>query len=133
MGEQIVIFDRRAKEAKRSGPLELDSSERENETSEKGFTHEQKKRRYTPEFKAQVVLEVLSQQKSLAQASREYGVRDSVISHWKQEFIERSPQLFQRSPERDERSQRIAELERMVGRLTMELEVSKKVSGILGS
>jgi len=92
-----------------------------------------KKRTYTPEFKARVVLEVLSQQKSLAQASREYGVRDSVISRWKQEFIERSPQLFQRSPERDERGQRIAELERMVGRLTMELEVSKKVSSILGS
>ena len=92
-----------------------------------------KKRTYTPEFKAQVVLEVLSQQKSLAQASREYGVRDSVISRWRQEFVERSPELFQRSSEKDERDQRIAELERMVGRLTMALEVSKKVSGILGS
>ena len=52
-------------------------------------------------------------------------MRGSVISHWKQEFIERFPQSFQRSPERNERSQRIAELERMVGRLTM-VEVSKK-------
>ncbi len=92
-----------------------------------------KKRTYTPEFKAQVVLEVLSQQKSLAQASREYGVRDSVISRWKQEFIARAPQVFQRRPEQDERDQRIAELERMVGRLTMELEVAKKLSSILGS
>ena len=92
-----------------------------------------KKRTYTPEFKAQVVLEVLSQQKSLAQASREYGVRDAVISRWKQEFIERSPQVFQRRSGVDERGQRIAELERMVGRLTMELEVAKKVSGMLVS
>ena len=92
-----------------------------------------KKRTYTPEFKAKVVLEIIGQQKSLAQASREHGVRDSVISRWKQEFVERSPQVFNRGKVRDEREQRIAELERMVGRLAMELEMSKKVSSILGS
>ena len=92
-----------------------------------------KKRTYTGKFKAQVVLEILSQQKSLAQASREYGVRDTVISRWKQELIERSPQVFERGQERDERDQRIAELERMVGKLAMELEISKKVSNILKS
>ena len=92
-----------------------------------------KKRTYTGKIKAQVVLEILSQQKSLAQASREYGVRDTVISRWKQELIERSPQVFERGQERDERDQRIAELERMVGKLAMELEISKKVSNILKS
>ena len=92
-----------------------------------------KKRTYTGKFKAQVVQEILSQQKSLAQASREYGVRDTVISRWKQELIERSPQVFERGQERDERDQRIAELERMVGKLAMELEISKKVSNILKS
>jgi transposase len=92
-----------------------------------------KKRTYTPEFKAQVVLEILSQQRSLAQASREYGIRDTVISRWKQEFADRLPQVFERRQDRDERDQQIAELERMVGRLTMELEISKKVSSILNS
>jgi len=92
-----------------------------------------KKRNYTPEFKARVVLEIISQQKSLSQASREHGVRDSVISRWKQEFIERSPQVFEQGKIRDERDQRIAELERMVGRLAMELEISKKVSNVLNS
>jgi transposase len=92
-----------------------------------------KRRVFTPEFKARVVLEVITQQKSLAQASREYGVRDTVISRWKQEFVERSPQVFERGKDRDKRDQRIAELERLVGRLAMELEISKKVSSILDS
>lgn len=92
-----------------------------------------KRRSYTPEFKAGVVLEILSGQKSLAQASREHGIKDSVISRWKQEFIERSPQIFEKENSRDERDQRIAELERMVGRLAMELEMSKKVSRFLNS
>ena len=92
-----------------------------------------KRRSYTAEFKAGVVLEILSGQKSLAQASREHGIKDSVILRWKQEFIERSPQIFEKENSRDERDQRIAELERMVGRLVMELEMSKKVSRFLNS
>ena len=92
-----------------------------------------KRKTYTAEFKAGLVLEILTEQKSIAQASREYGIKDSVISRWKQEFIERSPQVFEKENSRDEREQRIAELERMIGRLAMELEMSKKVSRFLNS
>ena len=92
-----------------------------------------KRRRFTAEFKAQVVLEMLTEQKSAGQASREYGIKDSVLSRWKQEFIERSPQLFKQGVVQDDKEERIAELERMVGRLATELEMSKKVSRFLKS
>ena len=92
------------------------------------------RRKFTAEFKAQVVLEMLTEQKSAAQASREYGIKDSVLSRWKQEFIERSPMLFEQGAvQQDDREERIAELERMVGRLATELEMSKKVSRFLSS
>jgi transposase-like protein len=92
------------------------------------------RRKFTPEFKARVVLEMLSEEKSAAQASREYGVKDSVLSRWKQEFIERSPMLFETAGQNNEnQEQQIAELERMVGRLAMELEMTKKVSRFLSS
>jgi len=92
-----------------------------------------KRRRFTAEYKAQVVLEMLTEQKSAAQASREYGIKDSVLSRWKQEFIERSPKLFKQGTVKDHRDEQIAELERMVGRQAMELEMAKKVSKFLGS
>ena len=76
---------------------------------------------------------MLTDQKSAAQASREYGIKDSVLSRWKQEFIERSPTLFEQGAAQDDREERIAELERMVGRLATELEMSKKVSRFLSS
>jgi len=92
------------------------------------------RRKFTAEFKAQLVLELLTEHKSLAQASREYGIKDSVLSRWKQEFIERSPMLFEQGGvQQDDREERIAELERMVGRLATELEMSKKVSRFLSS
>jgi transposase-like protein len=65
------------------------------------------------------------------QASREYGIKDTVLSRWKQEFLERAPELFGQSQNNRAKTQemRIAELERMVGRLTMQLDMAKKVLG----
>ena len=91
------------------------------------------RRKFTPEFKARVVLEMLTEQKSAAQSSRKYGIKDSVLSRWKQEFIERSPTLFEQGSSSDDRDQRIAELERMIGRLTLDLDMAKKVSRYLNS
>jgi len=92
------------------------------------------RRKFSAEFKARVVLEMLTEQKSAAQASREYGIKDSVLSRWKQEFIERAPQLFEAAGSNyDDSEQRVAELERMVGRLAMELEMAKKASRYLNS
>jgi transposase-like protein len=86
-------------------------------------------RTYTPEFKVRVVLELLSGKRTLGEASREYKVKDSVISRWRQEFLERAPQMFEQSGDKDVQADRIAELERTLGRITMQLELAKKVFG----
>ena len=85
------------------------------------------RRSFTAEFKAKVVLDLISGGKSLAQASRDYGIKDTVLSRWKQEFLANATQLFEQPKEVQEKEERIAELERMVGKLTMQLEISKKV------
>ena len=92
-----------------------------------------KRRRFTPDFEAQVVLEDLSGAKSTAKICREHQLRPQVLSRWKVEFLTRAPEIFATEQSKSEEQQRIAELERMVGRLTMELEVAKKASSILTS
>jgi transposase len=91
------------------------------------------RRSFTAEFKAKVVLELISGEKGMAQASREYGIKDTVLSRWKQDFLANATQLFEQPKEVQEKELRIAELERMVGRLTMQLELSKKVLSYAGS
>jgi transposase-like protein len=86
-----------------------------------------KRRKYSPEFKVRVVLELISGEKGLLEASREYSIKDSVLSRWKQEFLERSAHVFEQPVEKDGRDERIAELERLVGRLTLQLDMAKKV------
>jgi len=85
------------------------------------------RRKFSAEFKAKVVLELISGEKGLMLASREYGIKDSVLSRWKQEFLERAPQVFAQPKAKDPQEERIAELERMVGRMTLQLDMAKKV------
>ena len=92
-----------------------------------------KRRAFTPEFKAQVVLEDLTGIKDKADICREYRLRPQVFSRWREEFLERAPEIFATQPSRGDEQERIAELERMLGRLTMEVEVAKKASNILVS
>jgi transposase len=92
-----------------------------------------KRRTFTPEFKAQVILEELTGIKDKADICREYRVRPQVFSRWRKEFLERAPEIFATEPSRGDEQERIAELERMIGRLTMELEGVKKASNILTS
>jgi transposase len=91
------------------------------------------RRKFDPEFKARVVLEMISGQKGLLAASREYGIKDSVLSRWKQEFLEKASHLFEPPTVDDHKDERIAELEQMVGRLTMQLDMAKKVLRYSGS
>jgi transposase-like protein len=92
-----------------------------------------KRRKFTPEFKAQVVLEELTGVKDKAEVCREYRLSRQLFSRWRAEFVERAPEIFATERSRGDEQERIAELERMIGRLTMELEVAKKASNILTS
>ena len=87
-----------------------------------------KPRHYTSEYKARVVLEVLSGQKTLTEASRAHKLHSSVLCRWKNEFLQQAHRAFDGKKASGESAERIAELERMVGRLTMELDVAKKAS-----
>jgi transposase-like protein len=91
------------------------------------------RRAFTPEFKVRVVLEELSGVKDKAEICREYRLRPQVFSRWREEFLERASEIFATERSRGDEQERIADLEQMVGRLTMELEVAKKASNILTS
>ncbi len=90
-----------------------------------------KRRSFTPQFKTQVVLEVLTRAKSIAQVCREYQLHEQVVIRWKAEFLERAPEVVASDRAQSADQARIAELERLVGRLTMELEIAKKASQLL--
>jgi transposase-like protein len=92
-----------------------------------------RRRSFTPQFKAQVVLEVLAGTRSQADVARQHKLKPELIARWKEIALDGLQTLFQGGEQRDQDQDRIAELERMVGRLTMELEAAKKASALLPS
>jgi transposase-like protein len=92
-----------------------------------------KRRQFTPEFKARVVLEVISGAKSGAEVSREHNLKPDLLSRWKAEFLANAAKVFERSETADPQQARIAELERLAGKLSLDLEIAKKASTLLGS
>lgn len=94
-----------------------------------------KRREFSAQFKLETVLEGLRGEKSVAQICRERDITDSLYYKWRDEFMEKAPSLFadKRRQGTEDSTERVAELERLVGRLSLELEIAKKASGLLGS
>lgn len=85
-------------------------------------------RRFTAKVKTQIVLDLLTGAKTMAQICRDHNLKDQVVRRWKTDFLERAETLFGADADRQQHLDRIAELERLVGRLTLELEIAKKAS-----
>lgn len=87
-----------------------------------------KKRKFTSQFKAEAVLESLRGDTSQSQAEicRKYNIAEDQLSKWKKQFLESAVQVFERDSICQGHLDRIHQLEQLAGKLTLELEISKK-------
>ena len=91
-----------------------------------------KRRRFTPEFKAEVVLEALRGESSQAELCRRHNLSADQLSKWKQQVVENVASVFDSTDKHSsESTERIAQLEQLVGRLTLALEIQKKATTLL--
>jgi transposase len=95
----------------------------------------EKRRTFKPEFKARVILQVLTGTKTTAQVCREHQISEQPPTAWKKRLLAHADPVFAQERESTAEQSRLAELERMVGRLTMELEAAwvPDASGIRGA
>ena len=92
-----------------------------------------KRRKFTAKFKAEVVLEALSGQSSQAELCRRHNLSETQVSTWKRQLLENVETFFESETDKpsSESAERIAQLEQLVGRLTLALEIQKKASTFL--
>ena len=82
------------------------------------------RRSFTKEFKRQVVEEILSGGTTTAAACRKYSVAYPVVARWKKDYSMGRLDNEPTTPEGWE--EKIAQLERKIGHLTMENDTLKK-------
>ncbi len=89
------------------------------------------RRSFPAEFKAQIVLQLLSGEASQAELCRKHGIKPNLIANWKAAVLDRLHTVFEADGVHDADRVRIAELEQLVGRQAYELEILKKASRLL--
>jgi transposase len=89
-----------------------------------------KRRRFTAEFKARVALAQLGGAQTQAEVCTQHRVLPQQAKAWRKELEENAHLAFG-GGDQQQLKDRIADLERMVGRLTMQVEILKKASMLL--
>ena len=89
------------------------------------------RRSFPADFKAKLVLELLSGAASQAELCRKHNLKPQLLGHWKAAVLQRLHTLFQEDEQASQDQLRIAELEQLIGRQAYELEILKKVSRML--
>ena len=87
-------------------------------------------RSFTAEFKRQIVEEVSRRERSMAEICREHQLSRALVDQWREQYRTRGPEAWTRpaSPEGrlKEAERRVEELERALGRATLEIEFLKR-------
>jgi len=92
-----------------------------------------KRREYTPDYKASLVIEVLREEQTLSQIASREVINIKQLSNWKSEFLENASRAFSRSRDEKEAAQQVLELKERerdyqakVGQLTLEVDFLKE-------
>lgn len=92
-----------------------------------------KRKIYNPEFKAQVVMELMSGSHTMNELAERYQIAPATLSFWQTIFMERASELFRKGAsdaekQIAEKDEKIEILEKKVGQLTIECDWLKKKS-----
>jgi len=86
------------------------------------------RKRYDSQFKAQVALEAIKNQRTISEIASDYGVHPNQVSKWKREALEGLPEIFSNKQKKQQRDNRALqdELYKQIGQLKVELDWLKK-------
>jgi transposase-like protein len=88
-----------------------------------------KRKTYSAEQKAKAVIALLRGDATQVEIARNLGCHPNLLAKWQSALITGASTVFASAQEDNAETTKIAELERMVGKLTVQLEFLKKVSG----
>ena len=91
------------------------------------------RKKHTSTLKAQVALEAIKEQATVADPARRYKVNANLVHKWKKELLERLPEVFETTQTGGGESiDREAELLRRIGQLTLENGLPTRCHSICG-
>ncbi len=90
-----------------------------------------KRRKFSGAFKAKVAIEALKERETLAELSNRFEVHPNMISKWKQEFLDRSAEVFDKKSDAESEVDP-EKLYAKIGQLEIENDFLKKSLNKIG-
>ncbi len=87
------------------------------------------RRNHSPKFKAQVALEAIRGEKTIAQIAAHHEVHANQVTAWKNELLQNAAAIFGGEVHAEDGKERIRELHEKIGELTVERDF---LEGALG-
>lgn len=89
-----------------------------------------KRKKYSPEFKAKVALAALKNEETVAELSARFGIHPAMINNWKRALLDNASEIFDKGAKsRKQNEAQIEDLYRQIGQLKVENDfLSKKLS-----
>jgi putative transposase len=93
------------------------------------------KRRFTPEFKAKLVLETLREERQIGEIAAEHGINPNLLRNWKKELEENAARIFNESEREKKADAKVKAMEekqdalyKAIGQVKFERDWLKKKS-----
>lgn len=90
-----------------------------------------KRRKYTKEFKEEVVNYYIQESLSSAEVAEKFGLRDDTVRRWRREFTDKTKSAF--TGQGNPRDEEIARLKKEIANLKMERDILKKAMAIFSA
>ena len=90
-----------------------------------------KRKNYSPSFKAKVAMEAIKNDMTLSELSVKYQLHPSVITRWKQQASKGLADIF-KEPAKNKKSSQDAQIQKLhakIGQLTVERDFLAEISG----
>jgi transposase len=95
-----------------------------------------KRKQYSPQFKAKVALEAVRGEKTISELVSQYEVHATMINNWKRQLLEEASSLFEKgsiaNKANESQQAQIDELYRQIGQLKVERDFLATRSAQLG-
>jgi len=85
-----------------------------------------KRRKFSSEFKHRVAIEALKERLTLSELGQKYDLHPNVITTWKNEFIEKSKDVFEKPGKKRDHQLKEDELYKEIGKLKVKYKFLKK-------
>lgn len=91
------------------------------------------RKKHAAKVKFQVVLETLTNEGKMVDVARHYDINPNLITKWRKEFFEKGYQIFELGAPAQESEKKVDDLQRIIGKKEVEIELLKKFLGHLSS